>query len=149
MEQSDGDDFHRRVYAQLEADEDRRKHVYKDHLGYWTIGIGRLVDSRKPGSGLRDSEIDLMLRNDVAEREMELSLRLSWYKTLDPVRRAAVLMMSFQLGVEGLLKFHRTLRAIADERWHDAREYALQSLWAKQTPARAKRIANMLATGEW
>lgn len=22
-------------------------HAYQDHLGYWTIGVGRLIDKRK------------------------------------------------------------------------------------------------------
>lgn len=36
--------------TQLRQEEGSVPHAYQDHLGFWTIGIGRLVDQRKPGS---------------------------------------------------------------------------------------------------
>jgi len=42
---------------QLRGEEGVEPCVYKDHLGFDTIGIGRLVDKRKPGAGLRPSEM--------------------------------------------------------------------------------------------
>lgn len=61
---------------QLRGDEDTRPQVYKDSLGFFTIGTGRLVDALKPGSGLRPSEMDFMLANDIAERTDELTKKL-------------------------------------------------------------------------
>jgi lysozyme len=52
--------------------------------------------------------------------------------------------MCFQLGFGGLLKFQKMLTCLADgDRTGAARE-ALDSLWAKQTPARAQRVAKMI-----
>jgi lysozyme len=31
----------------LTRDEGRVRHAYQDHLGFWTIGVGRLIDQRK------------------------------------------------------------------------------------------------------
>lgn len=139
-----------RLRKQIEGDEGRERCAYQDHLGYWTIGIGRLIDKRKPGAGLRDNEIELMFENDVQDRELELSRKIPFFMSLNPPRRAAVLNMSFQLGVAGLLGFPKMLAAIRDERWAEAETHALDSKWAKvDTPARAKRVARQIRTGEW
>jgi lysozyme len=47
------------------------------------------------------------------------------------------------------MKFKNTLAAIRDERYEHAAELARKSLWAKQTPERAKRICLQIARGEW
>lgn len=139
-----------RLRKQIEGDEGRRACVYQDHLGYDTIGIGRLVDSRKPGAGLRDSEIDFLFNNDVQDRELQLAKQLPWFMGLNDARRAALVNMSFQLGVAGLLGFPRMLACLRDERWAEAETHALDSKWAKQdTPKRAARVARQLRTGEW
>ena len=134
---------------QLKGDEDVRPHVYKDHLGYATIGVGRLVDDRKPGSGLRPSEIAFMLNNDIDDRIEQLTRRLPWFQDLDDVRKAVLLNMSFQMGVDGLLGFKNTLKLVEQGNYESAAENMLKSLWAKQTPARAKRMADQMKTGQW
>lgn len=134
---------------QLTGDEGRRKHVYRDSLGFFTIGVGRLVDDRKPGSGLRDSEIDFMLMNDIEDRINELHVVLPWFQRLDDVRQGCLIAMSFQLGVEGLLQFKRTLGLVKAGKYEEAADQMLLSLWAKQTPARAKRMSEQMRTGQW
>ena len=57
-----------KLTAQLRRDEGTKATAYQDHLGFWTIGVGRLIDSRKPGAGLRPDEIDYLLRNDINDR---------------------------------------------------------------------------------
>lgn len=134
---------------QLKGDEDVRPHVYKDHLGYLTIGVGRLVDARKPGSGLRPSEIAFMLNNDIDDRIEQLTRRLPWFQDLDDVRKAVLLNMSFQMGVDGLLGFKNTLKLVEQGNYESAAENMLLSKWAKQTPARAKRMSDQMKTGQW
>jgi len=41
------------------------------------------------------------------------------------------------------------LAAVRDERFANAAALMLQSLWAKQTPARANRMARQMESGEW
>ena len=134
---------------QLKGDEDVRPHVYKDHLGYLTIGVGRLVDDRKPGSGLRPAEITFLLNNDIDDRIDQLSRRLPWFETLDSARQGVLLNMSFQMGVDGLMGFKNTLKLVEQGNYESAAENMLKSLWAKQTPARAKRMADQMRTGQW
>ena len=134
---------------QLRSDEGEKKQAYQDHLGFWTIGVGRLIDARKPGSGLRPSEISFLLNNDIDDRIEQLTRRLSWFQDLDSVRQAALLNMSFQLGVDGLLGFKNTLKLVEQGDYESAAKNMLLSRWAEQTPARAKRMADQMRTGQW
>ena len=134
---------------QLRGDEDVRPCVYKDHLGWDTIACGRLVDSRKPGCGLRPSEIDFMLANDIADRTEALNRLLPWFAVLDPARAGALLNMSFQLGVAGLLGFKNSLEMMRLGQFDAAADNFLRSKWAVQTPARAKRMAEQIRSGVW
>lgn len=147
-ERSPDNEMRQELTRQLTGDEAVRKFVYKDHLGYYTIGIGRLVDERK-GGGLRDVEMQFMLNNDIDDRVNELSKRIPWINDLDDARKGALLNMSFQLGVDGLLAFKNTLKLIQGGDYETASREVLRSLWAKQTPARAKRISEQIRTGVW
>lgn len=137
------------LIRQLRGDEGERSQVYQDHLGYWTIGVGRLVDKRKPGSGLRPKEIAYMLNNDIDDRASELTKRIPWFDKLDPVRQGVLLNMSFQMGVEGLLGFKTTLRLVEASQYVAAADQMLKSKWATQTPQRAKRLSAQMRTGVW
>jgi lysozyme len=134
---------------QLKGDEGIKPQAYTDHLGFWTIGVGRLIDARKPGSGLRPAEITFLLNNDIDDRIDQLSRRLSWFETLDSARQGVLLNMSFQLGVDGLLGFKNTLKMIEQRNYEAAAAGMLNSLWAKQTPERANRMAEQMRTGIW
>ena len=141
------------IYQQLNRDEGevkkKGKHVfYRDHLGYATLGIGRLIDERR-GGGLSDDEVNYLLKNDVDRVRSELSRKLSWWDRLDSVRQSSLINMAFQLGINGLLNFKNTLSLIEQGRYMEAAKEALNSAWANQTPNRARRVAKQLETGEW
>ena len=133
---------------QLRRDEGVKPSAYQDHLGYWTIGVGRLIDERK-GGGLRPDEIDYLLANDIKDREQALSAALPWFKDLDPVRQGVLLNMAFQLGTAGLLAFKQTLRLVSEGNYSDAALQMVQSKWASQTPERATRLAKQMKDGTW
>lgn len=137
-----------RLIQQLRRDEGEVLHAYQDHLGFWTIGVGRLVDQRR-GGGISPLESAFLLQNDIERCRGALLQRLPWFAGLDPVRQAAVVNMAFQLGVDGLLQFNRTLASVRDGRYAEAETHGLQSRWAQQTPARARRVLRQIATGEW
>jgi lysozyme len=134
------------LLAELRRDEGVVRHAYQDSLGFWTIGVGRLIDRRR-GGGLSDAEIDLLLANDVARVEAGLDARIPWWRTLDPVRRRVLANMGFNLGVEGLLGFRNTLPAVREGRYEDAADGMLRSKWARQVGARAVRLAAMMREG--
>jgi len=133
---------------QLRRDEGEVLHVYPDHLGFMTIGVGRLIDSRK-GGGITPAESAILLANDISRKTGDLARRAPWISELDPVRRAALHNMAFQMGVDGLLQFVRTLGLVRSRQYDEAATAMLQSRWAKQTPERALRMAKQMATGVW
>jgi lysozyme len=137
------------LVRQLNGDEGRKPCVYQDHLGFWTIGIGRLVDERKPGAGLRPKEMDYLLANDIEDRVQQLTARLPWFIKLDEARQGVLLNMSFQLGVDGLLAFKNTLALVQQGKYTEAADAMLHSKWAGQTPERAKRLSDQMRDGQW
>ncbi|MCR4300779.1 MAG: hypothetical protein NUV51_04140, partial [Sulfuricaulis sp.] len=82
-------------------------------------------------------------------RVSELTKRIPWFADLDPVRQGVLLNMSFQLGVDGLLGFKNTLLCVKVGDYERAADGMLQSLWASQTPARAKRLSEQMRSGAW
>jgi lysozyme len=137
-----------RLIKQLRRDEGEVLHAYKDSLGFWTIGVGILIDERK-GGGITPEESAYLLSNRIDSKEKELLSKAPWMVTLDEVRFGALLNMAFQLGVDGLLGFKNSLMRIRVGDYDGAAANMLQSLWAKQTPERAIRITDQIRTGEW
>lgn len=123
--------------------------VYPDSLGFWTIGVGFLVDKRKGGS-LRPEEITFILRNRIAIHTAELRRALPWFDRLNDVRQAVLVCMAFQLGTEGVLAFHGMLAAALIGDFVKAGDEMLDSKWARSdSPARAKRMQKLFVEGKW
>ncbi len=132
------------IAADLKQDEGWRSAVYQDSEGYWTIGFGFLVDARKGGGLPKEiGEIWLNLNLD----NLAASLRAAfprWEQYPDGIQRALA-NMAYQLGIAGLLEFRETLALIDERRYQDAACEALNSLWARQTPNRARRVTEWIA----
>jgi lysozyme len=133
---------------QLIRDEGSVSHAYEDSLGFLTIGVGRLIDSRR-GGGLAPDEIEYLLTNDVIEKSRQVLAALPWASKLSRPRFAVLVNMAFQLGIGGLLKFKRALGSIEDGQYKEASMEMLDSLWAQQTPERAKRLSKQMECDEW
>lgn len=133
---------------QLRRDEGEVLHAYKDSLGYWTLGVGRLVDERK-GGGITKEESAYLLANDIQRKTIEVLAALPWAERLDPVRFNVLLNMGFQLGVDGLLGFKNTLALIKAGDYARASDNMKLSKWHVQTPERADRLRTQITTGVW
>lgn len=133
---------------QLMRDEGFRQSAYQDNLGYWTIGVGRMIDGRL-GGGITQDEATYLLNNDIARVTREVALAFPWSIDLDEARLGVLQNMAFQLGVPRLKGFVNTLNLIKNGKYQDASQEMLNSTWAKQTPARAQRLSKQMLTGEW
>lgn len=133
---------------QLRRDEGEVLHAYQDHLGYWTIGIGILIDKRK-GGGLLPEESAFIFQNRMRLKQEEVERRLPWFNKLDEARKGVLLNMAFQMGVNGLLGFKNTLAMVERGDYAGAADGMKNSLWYRQTPARAERLRVQMRTGEW
>lgn len=134
------------IKAEIISEEGFSPYAYSDSLGYMTIGYGRCIDKRK-GSGISRYEAGVLLENDIRAALIFLKQDISFFDSLpDGVARALV-NMAYQLGLAGVLRFKKMLAAMEKKDWKEAAAQALDSEWAKQTPARAKRIASMIEAG--
>jgi lysozyme len=130
----------------LTLHEGRVEHAYQDSLGYWTIGVGHLIDKRK-GGALPPHIIDALLDYDIEEHEKRLLAVAPWASTLDPVRYAVLVDMTFNLG--SLAGWPIFLSQVKSGRWKAAANNMRSTKWATQVGKRAERLAAMMETGEW
>lgn len=131
------------LIASLKDEEGWRSFVYDDTEGFATIGYGFLVDARK-GVGLPRPVAEFWLRYAVNKRLAELQKLWPAFKDQPADVQNAVGNMAYQLGPAGVLKFKRMLAALEAGDRVTAADEALESTWAKQTPARAQRVVRLL-----
>ena len=137
----------------LEYEEGFRDAPYYCSLGYPTIGIGKRIGAKNTPLSVFEFTVNKAvayewLKCEVEKIETEL-LKYDWFTTLDSNRATIIISMSYQLGVNGMLDFKRMIAAIINENYEQAAREAMNSKWQKQTPARAKRHANVLMTGSF
>lgn len=134
------------LIKELEGDEGCVLHAYPDSLGYLTIGIGRLIDKRK-GGGITREEADYLKANDIRRIQRTLDQRYPEWRKLSLVRQRAFQNMAFQLGTAWPDEFKNTYSLIKSGKFQEAANALAKSLWAQQTPARAKRVIEMWRKG--
>ena len=123
----------------LKQSEGYKSTVYKCTQGYDTIGYGFAIKDL-----ILSEEISTMI---LIEKLDGISERLSghdfYISSPDDVRDVLV-EMAYQMGISGLLKFKRTLQYISEKNYEMASVEMLDSLWAKQTPNRAKHLSEIV-----
>ncbi|WP_330985365.1 MULTISPECIES: glycoside hydrolase family protein [Enterobacterales] len=149
--------FKSEIIPLLRQEEGIRYSPYLDSLGYPTTGVGfRLGPQGAPLSHytfkLSDNTINAWLRDNInaIHSNMQTCYEITAALHVCNMPRHDILTsMAYQMGVGGLVKFHNMLQAIVEEEWSEAASQMLDSTWAKQTPQRAQRHANVMASGEW
>lgn len=127
----------------LKFEEGTELKVYPCSKGYSTIGTGRNLDAK----GISQDEADYMLNNDIVDaKHAAAELVPSFYQLTDE-RRIALVNMTFQIGKRGVSNFKKMIKAIKVEDYDKAAIEMLDSKWAKQTPARAQRMADRMRNG--
>ena len=118
--------------------------VYKDHLGFDTIGIGFKVSEL-----YLDEEIcDRILKQKLSDLELQISQRFDWYGNAQCILKCVVLNMCYQMGVSGFSKFKKTIKYMAQGDLDKASVERLDSKWGReQTPTRARELSNLLKHG--
>lgn len=142
-----------KLEEELVRDEGEVLHCYQDTLGYWTIGVGQLIDHRK-GGGISQAASRFMLAEKIASIEKALDARIPWWRTLTDARQRVLVNMAYNLGVAGLMGFVNTLAAAKDGRYEDAAKGIRASKAARQTggnrpfaETRYGRLATMMREG--
>ena len=111
----------------------------------WTVGHGFT------GGTTLDSRMSrLMSEQKLAEKVVEmnnvLGNTLTWYKDATEVTKGILINMAFNMGVNGLLGFHNTLRFISEKNYEQAAKNMEQSLWYRQVKSRAVELVERMRT---
>ena len=114
--------------------------VYKDSLGIDTIGYGFAI---------KDLELDRDICDIILERKLKaledrVNIKFSWYKYMPQEIKDVIMEMCYQLGVTGVSKFKNTIAYLQNKQWEEASVEMLDSLWARQTPNRAKELSDTI-----
>jgi lysozyme len=131
----------------LKRHEGVKSHVYKDHLGLETIGVGRCI--AEGSLGLSDDEVEYLLANDIARCREELTDSYFWFPALNDARQAACINLIFNLGATRLRGFVKSLDAMANEKFDLAADEFMNSKWATQVGNRAIEVTDMIRSGQW
>lgn len=157
-----------KTYDMLRYDEGKKNSLYKDTLGFWTIGVGHLVTKdpsvvvarqildkkfkRVTGGTLTDAEVESLFNEDIEvtiRGIMNSKFLAPIYTKLDCARQSALINMCFQMGIAGVEGFKNSMSFIAAGQWEKAAANLKQSKWYKQTTNRANRVINVFQTGNF
>ena len=138
----------------------QRTYVYRCTAGARTVGYGHNLDAlplsmnEKVCSEWNGSSVTLkgalwLLDLDTARVCEQVVAHIPWAVKLDQVRRDVLFNMAFQMGIGGLKKFTFTLGLARAGQYALAAKAMLQSKWAKQTPDRARELAEQMRTGAY
>jgi len=149
------------LFESVSGHEGFRTNPYKDTEGLWTFAKGRCLETNPLSPAewkfLLDNHMltvsisvvgaDWLMTKQLEATELECARVFDFWPDLDEMRREALIEMAYQMGMDRLRGFKKMLIAIRAKVWTEAESEALDSLWAKQTPVRAKAVAKQLATG--
>lgn len=133
-----------RLAIEIAVDEGLRDYWYTDTEGHETIGIGF---TKNAFVGLSEDAYRIILMTIIQERliMMHSMKAFKWFPRLPMTAQAVVFNMVYQMGAEGFLKFKKTINHLKNKRWEMASKEMLNSLWARQTPKRAKKMSEWIA----
>lgn len=124
--------------------------TYADSLGKRTIGYGHLCV--EPEQWDDDKEYTKEELNVVFEKDFNEALKnaehLIGERSINDTAKEVIIEMVFQLGIGGVGKFKKLWSALDREDYGEASFQMLDSLWAKQTPARAGKLAGKMRSAK-
>jgi lysozyme len=129
----------------LEQHEGRVRRLYKCSAGFNTIGVGHNLDANP----ISDRAIDVILEDDLEQVFRQLDEWIPWWRGEDEVRRAALIDLTFNMGISGFMKFKNTLAAWVKRDYAGAAAGLEQSLWFTQVGRRGPRVVKMVRDGVW
>ena len=124
--------------------------VYKDSLGKRTIGYGHLCVEPEQWDDNKEytkEELENVFSKDFNEA-LKNAEHLIGERNINHVAKEVIIEMVFQLGIGGVGKFKNMWKALDSEDYGEASFQMLDSLWAKQTPARAGKLAGKMRSAK-
>ena len=141
------------LIEKIKENEGLKDHRYEDSLGRLTVGYGFLLAALTADElALNGGKYEPMSK-ETADKILELKLKkltaavfatFDWLKEKPKNVQEVVIEMAYQLGVSKVKKFVTTMHHIRVGEYRAAYQSGMNSLWAKQTPNRAKKVLNGL-----
>jgi len=124
------------LIERIAKNEGFRSKVYKCSEGVDTFGHGLTY--------ITEEESLHIVAGRVPKKHLKLLDKLDWYKDLPPMVKEVLIEMTYQMGTSGMLKFKKMIANMKEKNWKGAATEMLDSRWAKQTPNRANRLADIV-----
>ena len=130
-----------RLKERIKTHEGCRLFPYRDTEGHLTIGYGHNLEE-----GIFQKTAEFMLIEDInnAIKDFELRIPEEVKKNLTPEGKEVLIEMIFQMGINKVLGFKKTLEAIKQKDPETAYKEMLDSKWARQCPSRAQALAEIM-----
>jgi lysozyme len=129
-----------RLHETLRRDEGFRSRPYRDSVGKLTIAYGWNIDDVP----ISEAAAQFILGEQVNDVLFDLDRALPFWRRMPEDAQQALANMAFQLGLPRLLRFVKMIDALEAGDFDRAADECLDSLYAKQTPARASRVAALM-----
>ena len=142
-----------KLREELTFDEGCIDKIYLDHLNYPTFGIGHLILETDPehgqevGTPVSEERIKECFEKDIQNVFEDLDRNMPWWKDLPSDLILVMANMSFNLGINRLMKFKNFLSAMQNNDWDKAAVEMLDSRWAIQVGPRAIRLKDRVLKG--
>ena len=124
------------LIERIAVNEGFRSKPYQCTSGVWTFGHGFTY--------INEDESLYVLGKRIPARHLKLLADLDWYKDMPPEVQGVIAEMCFQMGFSGFCKFRKAIAHMKNKEFQLGAEEMLDSLWAKQTPSRAYRLADIV-----
>ena len=142
--------IYQRLVNDIIFEEGTRNLPYLDTEGVWTIGIGftsvdgvKVTEHTPPLTAVQSCQC----LNEHIFNSVNIAMKfVKNFSELSDRRQEVLVNMAYQLG-NRLLQFNNTRVYIEYNRHEMASDEMLNSLWATQTPARAKRMSKRFRRG--
>ena len=137
-----------RLLESVKKHEGYRNKVYLDTLGKRTVGVGHLCveDFWEDDKEYEEKFLMTILEHDLqtAIKSAKQLIEEFGCDDIDEQAEEILIEMVFQLGKTGVSKFKNMWKALSEKNYIGASYEMLDSRWAKQTPNRAKAMAELM-----
>lgn len=127
----------------IKREEGTSLQMYKCSMGKWTIGTGHNIEN----NGISQDVADLILDEDLEVAINDAKSLVSNFNDLSDNRKIVLVDMSFQMGKTRLGGFKSMIQAVEISAFNVAASELLDSRYARQTPPRANRNADLMRKG--
>ena len=122
-------------------------HAYQDSKGYWTIGVGQLID-QKVGGKISKAASRFMLQEAIQE-SVHFIKSYPWFEELNNPRKTAMISMMYNLGPSRFAGFQNMIQALKDGDYERASKEMLDSKAAREdAPNRYQELAKIIRDGQ-